>query len=128
MDTGMDVEMKDDNREEEVREKLRAIIDVSSPEFSTHVRQLADSVGLEGVEHPDPVVLLQAIVIYVRQALERDQTDTNTNSRPKSSLNQIPLGMKSSGDANVDNAVRILRTFECGTVTTSPNTDQHFDG
>lgn len=87
-----DVEMKD-SRLDEVKEKLRSIIDckndfslnqinaqflVSNTEqLRSQIRQLADSIGMQEIDHPDPVTLLQAILTYVDTAMDQQMSAEN---------------------------------------------------
>lgn len=77
--------MKDTESEAQVLEKLRSIIDgkhftfptftlsflVNSPDFQAQIRQLADTIGMEAVKHPDSATLLKAIVTYIENIVEQ---------------------------------------------------------
>ncbi|KJH46900.1 tRNA pseudouridine synthase A [Dictyocaulus viviparus] len=89
------------------------LIDYSSPEFAQKVKELCQLLGI--VEHPDPIVCLKAVCIFVSENLN-DSIIKERNAERKSGydpnifdLRSFPLDLPEQKQGALTAAARILR-------------------
>uniref|UniRef100_A0A0K0DQC0 NR LBD domain-containing protein n=1 Tax=Angiostrongylus cantonensis TaxID=6313 RepID=A0A0K0DQC0_ANGCA len=89
------------------------LIDYSSPEFASKVKDLCQLIGI--AEHPDPVVCLKAVCLFVSENLH-ESIISERNTERKSGyvpnifeLRSFPLDMPDQKHGSLNAAARILR-------------------
>ncbi|KAI6230301.1 hypothetical protein M3Y99_01076600 [Aphelenchoides fujianensis] len=94
----------------ELMERFQEMIDghKDTPAFHAAIREFADSVGLKDVQHPDPLVLLQAAIAFVHNVLDA-QGEQALVEGVKIDLEKMPLGVKSTGSPQLDLLIKQLR-------------------
>ncbi|KAK6733016.1 hypothetical protein RB195_017030 [Necator americanus] len=96
------------------------LIDYSSPEFATKVKDLCKLLGI--TDHPDPVVLLKAACIFISENLNENIVKERNAERKSGKvpntfdLRSFPIDLPDQKDGAVNAAGRILRLLNIETI------------